>query len=95
MQKPLHRIRLVHTSHPRAETSIRETVSESAEDVAYNEHGVRRMQCQSDEGDEVADGRHYCNAPLAKFHMNGGIGECCNGVARKGREEDEGYDGVA
>jgi hypothetical protein len=43
----------------------------------------------------VTDGGHYCDAPLAEFHVNGGIGEGCDGVAGEGREEDEGYDGVA
>lgn len=43
----------------------------------------------------MADRSHYCDAPLAEFHMDGRIGEGCDGVARKGREEDEGYDGVA
>lgn len=53
------------------------------------------MQRQSDEGDEVAGGRHYGDAPLAEFHVDGGISEGCDRVARKGRKEDEGYYGVA
>lgn len=53
------------------------------------------MQGEGDEGYEVADWRHDGDASLAEFHVDAGVGECGDGVACEGGEEDERDDGVA
>ena len=94
MHEPLDRVGLVHDAHPSAEASVGQAVAESADDVEDDEDGPWRMECESDEGDDVADGCHDGHTALSELDMDLSICEGCHGVANERGEEDEGYDGV-
>lgn len=53
------------------------------------------MDGENNKRDDVADWRHDGNASLPEMHMDLSVGEGCDGISCKGREEDEGDDGVA
>lgn len=52
------------------------------------------MSGQGGKGDDVAYRAHNGNSALAESDVDTGIGECGDGVAREGGEEDERNDGV-
>ncbi len=94
MHEPLDRVRLIHTSHPGAETCVGQPVAEATDDVAHHQRRVRWVKCEDEEGDEVTEGRHDRDAALAEAEMDAGIGEGGGGVANEGGKEDKGDDGV-
>lgn len=52
------------------------------------------MGGQGGKGNDVAYWTHNGNSALAESDVDAGIGECGDGVAREGGEEDERNDGV-
>ena len=95
MHDALYGVRLVHRADPRAKAGVSQSVAEATDHVQHDEHGVRRVNRQGDEGDDMAQWRHNCDTALAKFHMDPRISKGRNSVSGKWRQEDEGHNGVS
>lgn len=88
MQETLNCIRFVHVADPGTETSIRQTISKSADGIAHNKSRIWRMRSKDSKRDEMADRCHNGHTSLAKEDVDAGIGEGGDRVANKRSEED-------
>ena len=94
MHYALDGICVVHRADPRAEAGVGKAVPEAGDGISDDEDWKWWMRGEHSVGDDVADGRHNRNSPLAEFTVDHGIGAGSDRVASKRGQKDERDDGV-
>lgn len=94
MHDTLDGIRIVHDTHPRAETGVSQPVAKAGEGVGHDKNRKWRMGGEDGVGRDVAYGCHDGDAALAEFAVDVCVGEGRERVAGEGGQKDERDDGV-
>ena len=71
LQKTRYLVGVRHVAHPRTPCCINEAISEAYEKEHDDENGVRRMECEDDECDQMTGWSDDCDATLSESDVHG------------------------